>query len=50
MDNLLPVNVNFTHTSPNMAIEITTSYFLSIFSTTFGIRELFILIDYVKFI
>ena len=42
------INVNFTHSAPNMTIEITTTLDTSPDDESFGIREIFILVDYVR--
>jgi hypothetical protein len=49
LDKSLLIDVNSTHSSSNMLINITNDIKDNIFFGTYGIKDLFILIDYVKF-
>jgi len=48
-DYSYPVDVNFTHTSSNISIQITNNLYGNVYSSSYGIKDLFLLIDYVKF-
>jgi len=48
-DYLDTIDANFTHNSTTMFINITNNINQNSFSKSFGIKSLFILIDYVKF-
>jgi len=48
-DYSFPLDANFTHTSDSMTINITTTLNSTVYQKSFGIKKLFLLVDYVNF-